>query len=84
MRALCLAVTTARVIGGFPRPAMAQNQEKPRWTTRSVGEWVERLKNPRPEERQEAAHSLGQIGPSARSSVPALAQALQDEGIGVR
>ena len=55
---------------------------------RKVGNYEEvlaqALKDEGPDDRWNAVEALGQIGPEARATVPALAQALKSEDSGVR
>src|SRR5262245_39052081 len=62
----------------------AQEKKEPSFEGKSLSEWVKLLKSPKAEVRGEAARALGQIGPKAKSAVPALIDALKDKNEGVR
>ena len=51
---------------------------------RLINVLAQALKDEGPDDRWNAVEALGQIGPEARATVPALAQALKNEDSGVR
>ncbi len=51
---------------------------------RLINVLAQALKDEGPDDRWNAVEALGQIGPEARATVPALAQALKSEDSGVR
>jgi HEAT repeat protein len=75
---LALGAGAALLLGGCGK------QEPPTAGGKSVGHWVEALKDPDPRKRQRAAKKLGNVGAADPAAVPALAAALKDRDPKVR
>jgi HEAT repeat protein len=57
--------------------------EQPKFEGKSATEWLEDFKNEDPESRAEAAKALGALGPDAKSAIPDLAKALNNDEVRV-
>src|SRR3954449_13259169 len=64
--------------------APAAAQQEPSFQDRPLRAWVAELKAPAPQTRSAAAYSISSMGPSAKSAVPALIEALGDSEPAVR
>jgi HEAT repeat protein len=64
--------------------SVAAQEKEPVYHGMTVSEWIARLKDPHANVREEAADTLGRIGPDAKGAAPALAHTLKDEDIAAR
>lgn len=83
-RAASRALLALVVFSGCLAGVLAQEPAEERYKNKPTSFWVKRLAAPEAPARREAIQAIAAIGPSARSAVPALLRALDDDDEAIR